>query len=77
MVQLVQQLVLLLYSLFILNKYNFTVGKDKPTKQCAGDELTIIEFQSLNKSKFDTYSPEIILNLDETQLSRTLASASN
>ena len=58
MVQLVQQLVLLLYSLFILNKYNFTVGKDKPTKQRAGDELTISEFQQQIKSTFNTYSPE-------------------
>ena len=58
----------------ILNKYNFTVGKAQPTKHRAGDELTISEFQQQVQTKFNTYSPELILNLDETQLSSTLTS---
>ena len=53
---------------------NFIVGTDTSTKQRAGDELTINEFQSLVTPKFDTYSPEYILNIDETQLSSTLTS---
>ena len=58
-----------------MNKYNFTIGKAKQTKQRVGDELIISELQSLVKSKFNTCSQGYILNLDETQLSRTLSSS--
>ena len=40
-----------------------------------GDEVVAgDEFKSLRKSKFSSYSPELILNLDETQLPGTLSS---
>ena len=51
----------------ILNKYNVTVGKAQPTKQRAGDETSITE----SNQQLTYISPELVFNLDETQLSST------